>query len=463
MMLAELVDFGSTFTKVRLVDLGTGQLMAASQSRTTATTHLLDGYRAARAALGPAWEHTPRDRVRASSSAAGGLKMVAVGLVPALTLEAARTAAMGAGARVVGAYGYRLGEREVAQIEGQRPDIVLLAGGTDGGDAKVILHNARQIAASAVSCPVIVAGNKEAADEAVAILRQAGQEVHLADNVLPELDRLCTEPTSRLIREIFAREIVRARGLADAEELSGAPVLPTPLAVLRGAQVLADGAAGQAGFGEMIVVDVGGATTDVHSVADGNPSSARTVVHGIPEPRVKRTVEGDLGIRVNAVNVAELLETRPPPGDWDPAVIRRARESAPELAAQPSALPEDAVGAAADELLAATALFTAVSRHAGRLRTAYGPRGQVTVQTGKDLTTVHTVIGTGGIFSTASSPAVMLQAVLATEADPESLRPAAPALYADSSYCLYAIGLLADSDPEIAVAFGRSTLVEVGQ
>jgi uncharacterized protein (TIGR01319 family) len=461
MRIAELVDFGSTFTKVRLVDLDDGTLLAAAQAPTTASTHLLDGFAAARALLGIEWARRPRELVRASSSAAGGLRMVAVGLVPALTLRAARTAAMGAGARVVGAYGYRLTDRELAEIEALAPDILLLAGGTDGGDTDVVLHNAKRIADSTVACPVIMAGNKDARDDVVALLRAADMEVHPADNVLPELDRLAAESSGRLVRDIFAREIVRARGLADAAELAGTAVVPTPLAVLRAAEVLAAGAGDLAGLGDLMVVDVGGATTDVHSVAEGRPTDARTVVRGIPEPHAKRTVEGDLGIRVNAPNVAELLAARLPPGTWTPAAVRHATASAALLAEVRSTLPGDPVAAAADDLLTATAVHTAVGRHVGRIETTYGPRGPIPVQEGKDLTAVTALIGTGGVFGATANAAAVLAACLADDTEPALLRPAKPTCYVDRAYCLFAVGLLAEPAPHTAVALGLSKLVEV--
>lgn len=461
MSLAELIDFGSTFTKVRLVDLDDGALVAAGQAPTTANTHLLEGWRTARAKLGERARDATRETIRASSSAAGGLRMIAVGLVPELTLKAARTAALGAGARVVGSYGYRLGRREVAEIEQQRPDIVLLAGGTEGGDRDVVLHNAMRLADGELACPIIMAGNKDAADDVLTVLTEAGKQVHRADNVLPELDRLNVDSASALIREIFARDIVRARGITDAEELVGGAVIPTPLAVLRAAEVLAAGSARRAGMGELMVVDVGGATTDVHSIAAGAPRLAQSVLHGIPEPYAKRTVEGDLGIRVNALNVAGLLAQGSPPGHWTAEVIARAGELAQRLAARWSTLPADEVDAAADELLAATAVFTAVGRHVGRLETIYGPRGAVHLQQGKDLSALATVIGTGGVFAAGRDLAAVLAAAGADERDPTALRPESPKPYADRSYGMFAVGLLAELDPDAAVALGRSTIVEV--
>ena len=62
------------------------------------------------------------------------------------------------------------------------------------------------------------------------------------------------------------------------------------------------------GFGDCIVIDVGGATTDIHSIARGDPANKGVIMAGLPEPYVKRTVEGDLGVRLNIGTLIELLK-----------------------------------------------------------------------------------------------------------------------------------------------------------
>ena len=74
-------------------------------------------------------------------------------------------AALGAGAKLVGNYSYKLNQSEIKEIADLAPDIILLVGGTDGGNEEVILHNARVLAESGMSAPVIMAGNKVCADE----------------------------------------------------------------------------------------------------------------------------------------------------------------------------------------------------------------------------------------------------------------------------------------------------------
>src|SRR6476659_733435 len=166
-----LIDFGSTWTKLRAFDLDSRTLMAATQGPSTVATDINVGLDIALARLREQLGGMPAFGCRlASSSAAGGLRMVTIGLVRELTAAAARQAALGAGAKLCGSFAYRLTAADIRDVEALTPDIVLLCGGTDGGNRDVILHNARALARSAVQSPVIVAGNREATEEIVALL-----------------------------------------------------------------------------------------------------------------------------------------------------------------------------------------------------------------------------------------------------------------------------------------------------
>ena len=165
MSAALFIDFGSTYTKLRAVDLETAEIIGRGQGPSTVTDDVTIGLEAAfddlRARSGalPAFAHR-----LASSSAAGGLAMVTVGLVRELTAEAARQAALGAGAKLIGTFAYTLTAADCDAIAALAPDVLLLAGGTDGGNDEVIVHNAEVLAACPLSCPVVVAGNRQAAD-----------------------------------------------------------------------------------------------------------------------------------------------------------------------------------------------------------------------------------------------------------------------------------------------------------
>lgn len=461
MDLALLIDFGSTFTKLVAVDLDAEEMVARVQSPSTVETDITVGLRRALTDLrGQLGRGAEAFKVRlAASSAAGGLRMVVVGLVPELTVEAAKRAALGAGAKVLRVYAHELTATEIGEIEDLHPDVLLLAGGTDGGNRAVILYNAAALSSSRLKAPVVVAGNKVVQEEVEALLRSGGKEVVVTANVMPEVGRLQVEPARHVIREIFMQRIVQAKGIAAAGEFVDQFFIPTPLAVLNAAKLLAEGAEGEPGLGELMVVDVGGATTDVHSVATGNPHQP-VVVKGLEEPYAKRTVEGDLGVRINAPSILEAAgRERMAQGvkgrhlDVERAVSR--------LAAETARLPQCAEEWEIDAALAQAAVEIATDRHVGRLEVFYTPAGAVLVQYGKDLTRLPTVIGTGGVFSFGKEPRRVLLGSLSRQERPELLKPQTPRLFIDEPYVLFAMGLLAEVAPGAALRLMRKHLREV--
>ena len=144
MKAALLIDFGSTYTKLRAIDVERATILGAGQGPSTVGTDITVGMRAALADLERHVGVLPAFTYRlACSSAAGGLRMVTVGLVRELTAEAARQAALGAGARLVGTFAYRLTAADVSRIEELAPDILLLAGGDKGTQDRDIVQAKR--------------------------------------------------------------------------------------------------------------------------------------------------------------------------------------------------------------------------------------------------------------------------------------------------------------------------------
>ena len=461
-----LVDFGSTYTKILAVDLAEESILGRAQSPTTIETDVTIGLNKALAELADTCG-VDLDRVEgkyASSSAAGGLKMVAIGLVPELTLEAARRACLGAGAKLVSGYGFEIDKEIVEAIEEARCDIILLCGGTDGGDKKTITHNARMLAHSAVDCPILVAGNRAAADTVKEVLEKHGKKVYKAGNVLPSLETVEVEPAQELIREIFIAHITHAKGLDKAADFIGGPIIPTPRASLQAAALLADGTEGEQGIGSLLVVEVGGATTNIHSVMEQSLVTPQTVLRGLPESRVKRTVEGDLGIRYNAPTIYGFV--------GKDAFLQRLRELYPavdEQAFDPDAhidhlsrnvghTPTEELELAADIVLARSAASIAVERHAGTVKQEFSVMGEILVQRGKNLLDAENVIGTGGIFRYGLHPETVLQAALFSPETPWSLKPRAPKTFIDRDYMLYGIGLLAANHPVQALRIAKKHL-----
>ncbi|HSS66162.1 MAG TPA: methylaspartate mutase accessory protein GlmL [Gammaproteobacteria bacterium] len=462
-MNALLIDFGSTYTKLRAVTLDPIRVLASGQGPSTITHDVTEGMDAALDDLESRIGALPKFDLRlACSSAAGGLRMVTVGLVRELTAEAARQAALGAGARLVGSFAQRLTSKDVAGIESLAPDILLLAGGTDGGNSEVIRHNARALAAARLNCPVNVAGNRAAADDVSEELAAGAKTVTVTENVMPEFGQLNIAPARGAVRRIFIERIVHAKGIDRAATHFDQVLMPTPAAVLEAARLLSEGAGGEPGLGPLMVVDVGGATTDVHSVAGGEPGQAGVVQRGLPEPYMKRTVEGDLGMRHNARGIlAETgAETIAATAGLEASRVKAIIDS---IAADTNRLPEDKQERTLDFALGHAAVRVAVRRHAGTVETVYTVNGPVLVQRGKDLSAIDTVIGTGGVLAHGDDSAGILQAALAEESEPFSLRPKQPRLLLDRDYMLFAVGLLASVAPEAAVRLGKAHLENAGE
>ncbi|NLY91782.1 MAG: MutL protein [Firmicutes bacterium] len=456
-----LIDFGSTYTKLTAVDLAEPAVLGSAHALTTVEEGLINGYHQALKQLAKEIGRLSYEARLACSSAAGGLKLVAIGLVPELTVEAAKRAALGAGARVVGTYGFELTPSELEEILALKPDLVLLAGGTDGGNQTVLRHNGRLLAASPLTAPLIIAGNKTVAPEVEAELKRAGKICYRVPNVLPELDRLNIKPVQEKIREVFLARIVRAKGLADVEREIDGILMPTPAAVLAAAERLATGPGnGQGGWGDLLVVDVGGATTDVHSVAEGRPVRPQVFLSGLPEPKVKRSVEGDLGMRVSA---SALLEHFTPAmvaalaGLPEEKVITgvRARSKNPDY------LPADPDDQRLETVLGYLAVKGATERHVGRIEQIYSPQGVCYRQEGKDLTTLPTVIGTGGVLVHSPAAARILAGVLPTPDRPELLKPQKPRFYLDQNYLFSALGLIAKKYPDISFCLLEKALKQI--
>jgi len=446
-----LIDFGSTFTKVVAVDLDREEVMATARVPSTVESDITAGLaEALKQVADKAGIHNLEEKeALACSSAAGGLRMVCAGFVPELTSKAASHAALGAGAKVIGCYSYKLTRQEIDEIEAIAPDIVLLSGGTDGGDEQVIIHNARMVSrTSGAVVNIIIAGNKTAYDEIRAIFKGNSKNVLYTRNVMPEIGVLDVAPCNKEIRELFMKNIIEAKGIARAKAIIKDVIMPTPSAVLEAAKLVAGGLGDTAGWGDLIVIDVGGATTDVHSIARGNPSQANTIVAGLPEPYEKRTVEGDLGLKYNLDKLLELVKGRETPPNFD-AIVRQFHEGK---------LPQTDEEKACHRLLTALTVEVAMSRHAGRIDVVYGPTGEQLVQHGKDLTRVKSIIGTGGPIIFSGYQREILEHATFRKDNPAGLKPKEPEFYVDEQYIFYAVGLLSQIEPEKALNLARKYL-----
>ncbi|MBR6794057.1 MAG: glutamate mutase L [Clostridia bacterium] len=451
-----LIDFGSTYTKLTAVDVESESLLGTAAAYTTVQTDINDGLRKAMKRLEEKTGKLEYSECYACSSAAGGLRMVTSGLVPELTGEAAKLASLGAGAKVVGIYAFQLTEDDLEDIAAQKPDIFLLVGGTDGGNTECILHNAKMLATMKPAFPIVIAGNRTAARQCQRILE--GCEVYVCPNVMPKFGVLNIEPTQQKIRQIFLDRIVQAKGLSAASELLSDIMMPTPSAVLQAMKLLAKGTQEENGIGDLVAVDVGGATTDIYSMADGMPEHMNTVYKGLPEPYDKRTVEGDIGMRysirgiVDAAGIARISAL-------SGLSENRVEELVSYLHEHTDTVPNgDEELENLDFALAAMAVEEAVSRHAGTIEETYTMMGLTYVQSGKNLTKVRQIVVTGGSLIHAKRTAEIAAFAKFSPRTPTSLRPREADVWVDRSYILAAMGLLSTHYPQAALHIMKKEL-----
>ncbi|ACL70854.1 GlmL-related ornithine degradation protein [Halothermothrix orenii] len=370
----------------------------------------------------------------ATSSAAGGLKMTVHGLVKDMTVKAAREAALGAGAVIKMVTAGKLRESKLNKIKEINPNIILLAGGVDYGEEEVILHNARLLAQMKLNVPIIYAGNKAIQDEVRDIFDNSQQDILITDNVYPEIDTLNIEPTRRLIQQVFARHIIKAPGMEKIKPMLSSEMMPTPGAVMKSARLLRED------IGNLVVIDIGGATTDVHSVTEDTPGVKQVLIN--PEPVAKRTVEGDLGVFINAPHVFKLIE--------------ETRKNGYEYK-EVKAIPGNEKERGFVRLLAETAALTAIKRHAGRLRDFFGPQGRQTVAEGKDLSGVRWVIGTGGALTRLGRGDEVLTRVIEYRGS-RLFPPEDAKILIDRNYIMAAMGILSEKYPDKALRLLKESL-----
>jgi uncharacterized protein (TIGR01319 family) len=398
------VDIGSTYTKAALVDLPTGRLLAAAQAPTT-LDDVVTGVVAATAGF-------PDAPVLACSSAGGGLRLAVVGYEELISAEAGHRAALSAGARVVHVAAGRLDDDALRRLRAVEPDVVLLVGGTDGGEESVLRHNAGALAGMNWSVPVVLAGNIAVRDEVAALLCAAGLPVRPADNVLPDIGRLAPDSARAAIREVFLEHVIGGERLSTDPRLRAWVRAVTPDAVLEGVALLAR-LRGGAEVPGVLVLDVGGATTDVYCVPDPDAEQATLGREAVGVPARRRTVEGDLGVFSSVTDL-------------------RASAAAEGLsiAEGPLALGE-------------AAATVALRRHL-RAEAVYGPGGA-------GARGVGLVVLSGGVFRHAA-PGVLDGVVARLAADRGGAGPvlSGSAVAVDARYVLAAAGLLAAEHPEAA-------------
>lgn len=375
----------------------------------------------------------------ATSSAAGGLRMTVHGLVYDMTVKAAKEAALGAGANIHLITAGKLSKVDMIKLDRIKPNIILIAGGVDYGERETALYNSELIAASDLNIPVIYAGNIAVADDVKLIFEAYSKEknLHIVPNVYPKIDILNIEPTREVIQDIFEKHITEAKGMEKIREMVNGPIIPTPGAVMKASKILKDE------LGDLVTIDVGGATTDIHSVTEGTEKVNKILVE--PEPVAKRTVEGDLGVFINKKNIVDIIKIEKLEKE-----LNMTPEDIEKFTNSDIAIPETEEHKRFIERLTKEAVIVSINRHAGGYRTYFGSKSD-TLAFGKDLTAVKWIVGTGGALTRLTAREEILNSISQFNRADKLLPTAEAKILIDNDYIMASLGVLSSLNKEAAI------------
>lgn len=457
---AILLDFGSTYTKVVCVDLTQQQVVMTDKFPSTVHTDagigLTQCFDAAKAAIG---EHNFRSALKLStSSAAGGLRIAVSGLTESLSIEAGRNASFGAGGKIVCTASGLISEEDIEKMILSEAEILLLCGGYEGGNKKHILRNAETLSRSGLNIPIIYAGNSDVTRDVRRMFTSRSKECFIAENIIPHVGTLNIEPTVGIIRDLFMNRITNMKGVGQVKSLLDGPIIPTPASVLEAGELLFNGTQNNPGIGPYLMVDIGGATTDIYSfVENRNYEGAKQV--GSPEPDAKRTVEGDMGMRESSICLLKEVgkEKFAAKCSLSEEVIERAIEKRITLKEY---IADEGFERTIDHEIACSAVNISARRHAGTVKKEFYD-GYRLVQRGKNLLDIKTVIGTGGILvnSHRDDALATLENVKISEFEKGTiLLPEKITAMVDEDYVFFAAGLLRNYDENAALAIMKKSI-----
>ena len=456
-----LIDFGSTYTKVVVADMQENKLVKTDHFPSTvaydARIGLQQCFDSARVAIGE--EEFEKAYKLSSSSAAGGLRMGVIGLSKTLSSEAGRNAAFGAGAKILKTCNGLLNKEDLQELYELPLEILLFCGGYENGNVSVLAANAQMLAKSDIHIPIIYAGNSKVAPEVRRLLTLNHKEFYTVRNIIPNVGMMDKYQVEEIIRDIFLKRIINMKGLDKVSSMLDKMVMPTPAAVLHAGELLSKGTANHKGLGDLMIVDVGGATTDIHSYAQQVPYEGAKIV-GAVEPYVKRTVEGDLGMRESSnslsaeIGIENLCREAGVSKEEANCVINKWITQNRELA-------QTDIELKVDHALACGAVRVSARRHAGFIE-HISSAGLKTIQHGKNLSNIRAVIGTGGpIIFGRNSKGILSQVFRTKSKEPDMLLPEEAKLYLDKDYLFFAGGLLREVDEDAAFLLMKNSLEEV--
>lgn len=447
-MIYLLVDVGSTYTKLHLVDTSKNVILAGASSYTTVETDVREGFNKAYKKLREISD-VKYDKILGCSSASGGLKVIAIGFSKSLTTDAARLASLSSGARILDVYSYELKDEQVEEIKSAGADIIVLCGGTDHGNRDNIIYNAKKLAKGSVKTPVVVAGNIDTHEEIRDIFNKADVPCDFTENVMPTTNTINYRPLRKTIGDLFIKTIAHAKGI-DLLSQDFEILLPTPVAVQKAMSVYAKH------LDKVILsVDIGGATTDIHSIGKTYYGEENVISPPIDEPYEKRTVEGDMGMRYSATALYESVGDEP----FLKFGIKDAKEKTEFRFNHTNYIPDNEEDLFFDNALCYIATHTSLMRHVGHIKKIKTPTRTIYEQYGKDLRSAEMFIGTGGSLINSDDPKKILSAI--RDLDEKYLINRDVKCYLDKDYILSSAGLISTVDEEASYKLLKKYLKEL--
>jgi len=382
----------------------------------------------------------------ASSSAAGGLKMSVHGLVYDMTVKAAKEAALGAGANIKMITSGLLDKYQIEEIKNGNLNIIMISGGVNFGERKTALENAKTISQLKLNIPVIYAGNTQNHSQVKKYFIDYKQEnfLFISDNVYPKIDVLEVENTRKIIQDVFEKHIIRAPGMERVKEMISDNIIPTPGAVMNASKLL------QEEIGDLITVDIGGATTDIHSVTMGKDEISKILI--APEPFAKRTVEGDLGVYINKNNLIKLIGEEKLIKD-----LNLDKDQFEEINKKYKPIPSKSQ-LPLTERLTLEAFDIALKRHAGKIVHFYNSSGKTAYAEGKDLTNIKYIISTGGALTKLNKGKEIIQTVIEKQNELILAPSSKTKVLIDRFYIMASLGVLAKKHPIAALKILKESL-----
>ena len=444
------VDFGSTFTKVVVVNLLEKKIELTGKVPSTvgsdASICLEQCFELAKETIGE--DEFKHSKKLASSSAAGGLRMSVIGLTESLSMLAGKSAALGAGAKVINHYNGILTDEMIQELENCKTEIILFCGGYEHGNTSMVLQNAEKLARSSVNVPIIYSGNSDLLPDIRKIMRTYVKKCFTVENIIPSIGVLNTHAVQEVIRTLFLDQIIDMKGFDIVKNEFDNQLVPTPVAVLNAGTLLSKGTKKTKGLGAVLIVDIGGSTTDIYSFNENKRFEGAKMV-GLDEPFGKRTVEGDLGMRESSIGVIES-------GDISHALEHahvseeQFRQSIKKRMEDIDYLPTCEKERRIDDAIARSAVHLAARRHAGRVEPSFS-QNYLQIQFGKNISEISKVIGTGGILVHNQNAAKIMKEAEKLQEEKGVLLPNRIEPYLDTNYVLFSSGLLREVDEEAAM------------